>query len=324
MIELAIASGKGGVGKSTLSATVAIHLSKKDKKVVAVDADADAPNLHLVLGTKKWLNEDSYSESMIARINQDKCIRCGECAKACTYKAIHRESDGRFTISSVMCEGCLTCTLVCPVKGAITRTKVESGKIKYTVTEYGFPLISASLNPGRPNSGKIVTEERERAKKIAKKDSIIVIDSAAGVGCQVVSSIVGVNMSILITEPTPASFSDLKRVLKLARHFMQPVALVINKYDINPKMTEELENFARENNIYLLGKVPYDPLVPKSMAEMTPIIVKYPNSKAAKALLKIAEETYNILSNWKSWFVKYRPRKPVPYIPIIISPKRKE
>ena len=318
-LEIAVASGKGGVGKSTLASTIAIILSRHSKPIIAVDADAEAPNLHLIFGIKKWEVEEPYGEAMVAEIVQEKCTRCGRCAEVCPHGAIDF-IDGRYVVNTVLCEGCVTCTLVCPVKGAIIRHKTIAGYIRQTMTTYGFPLISGRLPPGRPNSGKIVSEEKERARAMATQDSIIVVDSAAGIGCQVVSSLAGANMAILIVEPTPASFSDLRRVYTLTRHFMQPAALVINKYDINEDYVETIEAFARENNIDLLGKIPYDDNVPLSMAKMAPLIELYPDSPASKALIEIAEKVVWITEHWREWFMKYRPRKPMPYKPQIMKP----
>lgn len=320
MIEIAVASGKGGVGKSTVSTSMAIYLSRRKRNVVAIDADADAANFHLILGEDRWDWKKSYSDSMIAKIIEEKCIKCGNCLGKCSYKAIYIDERGNYRINPILCEGCLTCTLVCPVRGAIVREKVESGKLYRVNTKYGFPLISASLNPGRPNSGKLVTEEKELAKEIAEDDSIIIIDSAAGIGCQVVSSLAGANMVILVAEPTPASFNAIKRVHVLTKHFMQPVALVINKYDINLQMSDTLEDFAQENNIDLLGKIPYDESIPKSMASRVPVIELFPDSPAAKALINISAKVEYIIDNWYEWFIGHRPKKPEPYKPIIIKP----
>ncbi len=321
MLEMAIASGKGGVGKSTVSATIAITLARR-RKVIAVDADADAPNMHLILGLgEKWEWEQPYSESMVARIVTEKCIRCGECRAACPYRAIYVDEDGNYVVNPVICEGCETCSLVCPVKGAIVREETLSGMLRMAKTRYGFPLISARLEPGRPNSGKLVTEEKTKAKEMADDDTVIVVDSAAGIGCQVVSSLAGANMAILVAEPTPASFNALKRVHRLTKHFMQPAAVVINKWDMNPELAGEIEAYARDNNLDVLGRIPFDDSIPKSMAMMVPVTEAFPESPASKALLDVARRVEGILDDWASWFMRFRPKKPEPYRPIIIKPE---
>ncbi len=320
MLEIVVASGKGGVGKSTVAATLAIHLSRR-RRLIAVDADADAPNLHLVLGVTDWSREEAFGEAMVAEILEEKCTRCGRCMEECPYGAIDLV-DGKYVVSSVLCEGCLTCTLVCPVKGAIRRYGRVAGYIREASTRYGFPLISARMEPGRPNTGKIVSEEKERARRAAEENTLILVDSAAGIGCQVVSSLAGSHLAVLVAEPTPASFSDLKRVYTLTRHFMQPAVLVINKYDINEDFLPVIEDFAKENGVEIVGKIPYDDAVPLSIASMKPVIEAYPDSPASKALLAAAARVESIVSDWRAWFMKHRPREPRPYKPEIIRPEK--
>ncbi len=240
--------------------------------------------------------------------------------KVCPYDAIYIDQSNNYNVNEMLCEGCVTCKLVCPVKEAITYKKARSGIMRRTITNYGFPLISAKLDPGRPNTGKIVTEERDLAKSIAADDSLIIVDSAAGIGCQVVSSLAGVQMAVLVVEPTPASVSDMKRVFKLTKHFMQPSMLVINKYDLDIDMTNHIKKFAEDNNIYLLGLIPYDDLVPESMALRKPLIEVFPESNASKSLLEISNNFQRILSDWMKWYMEYRPKKPEPYKPVIIKP----
>jgi len=321
VLEIVVASGKGGVGKSTVSSTLALYLAKKGYNVIAVDADADAPNLHLIYGITSWEKEDDYRGAWIAEIDYSRCTNCGICMKVCPHNAV-KCVRGRYLINTIVCEGCLTCSLACPEK-AIRRKQVPSGKIRSTKTPYEFPLVSARLNVGRPNSGKLVTEVKNRARELAGEDTIIIVDSAAGIGCQVISSLAGAHTVILVAEPTPVSFSDLKRVHIVVKHFMLPSALIVNKYDLNPEYTEKLMNYARKENMDILGKIPYDDNVPKAMAEMKPLVELYPNSPASKALLEIAKRVEErIIRNWKKWFNEYKPRKPVPYKPIILKPPR--
>ncbi len=317
MIELVVASGKGGVGKSTVSSSIALVLKEKGMDLVLVDADADAPNLHLIFGVEGWEEVESYRDSWVARIDYDKCTNCGYCYDACTFGAIGKGE--RYVINEIICEGCLTCSLVCPEK-AVSRERVERGIVRVGSTGYGFKLVSARLNPGRPNSGRLVTEEKERAKKLAREDSVIVVDASAGIGCQVVSSLAGANLAILVVEPTPASFSDMKRVHKLTKHFAQPSVLVVNKYDANLEFLPKLEGYARENKMEVIGMIPYDDSVPKSMALLKPVLKAFPDRPASKALKEVGERVYEIISEWDEWAPRHLP-KPEPYRPIILKPE---
>ncbi len=317
MIEVAVASGKGGVGKTTVSSTLLLRLWRDKVNVVAVDADSEAPNLHLILRVREWVEEVEFKEGFVARIVKERCIRCGECLKACAFDAI-RVVNGEYVINQVVCEGGSTCSLACPTN-AIVREQVSRGYIKVGVTEYGFKLVTGLLKPGRPNSGRLVTAIKEKARSVASEDSILIVDSAAGIGCKVIASLAGANLVVLATEPTPAGFSDLTRIYRVARHFMLPAALVINKYDLSEKMTRRITDFASQNKIYLLGEVPYDDSVPKAVSQRKPVVEAYPSSRASKALEEIAARfKREIIDSIEDWVSKYKPRRPEPYKPQIM------
>ncbi|MGC8753385.1 MAG: P-loop NTPase [Fervidicoccaceae archaeon] len=322
MLEIAVASGKGGVGKSTLSSTLILYLKERGYDIIAVDADADAPNLHLIFEVERWDKEEPYSDSWVSEIDYFRCVNCGICHNVCTYGAVSLV-EGRYYINPMICEGCLTCSLACPEK-AIRRKRVNRGVIRLSYTKYGFPLWTSELSPGRPNSGRLVTEIKNRAKAMAKENTISVVDSAAGIGCQVISSLSGANVALLVAEPTPASLSDLKRIHTIAKQFSLPSALVINKYDMNSEFVEEIIKYAREENIDVIGMVPYDDHVPKAMAEMRPLIKQYNEAPASKALVEIARIVEErIIRGWSNWSRSHRPSKPARYVPIIIKPGEK-
>ena len=326
LVELVVASGKGGVGKSTLTASLAIVFAEKGLRFVAADADAEAPNLHILLGVGEWSREEPYYEGRVAYIRDDLCLgpKCGICAKVCPYGAVE-ERDGRLWINPWICEGCITCSAACPVKAIRYRFRVQAGWIRVAErTRYDFPLVSAEIVPGRPNSGKLVTEVKNLAKSLLGGSGVLLVDAAAGIGCQVISSLTGAQLAILVAEPTPASLSDLKRVHKLTKHFGIAPMLVINRYDINPDVLPEIEEYAERENIPVIGRIPYDENVPRAAAAGQPIIVYEPGSPASKAIRGIAERVAEeVLPNWREWWARYRPAKPEPYIPVIIRPERR-
>ncbi len=284
-MDLVIASGKGGVGKSTFTGSLITLL--KDYGIAAVDADAEAPNLHLVFNVQHWNEEREVIAAHTATINSS-CINCGVCDSVCIYEAIY-EADGQRRIKEYLCEGCGACKAVCPVEGAIEISPSVSGWIRTAFTPYG-PLVSAELDVGKPNSGKLVTEEKNIAKEWVKegKAKHIIVDAAAGIGCQVIASLSGANKAILIAEPTPSSLSDLMRAYYLTQHFRIESFLVINKDGINPGYNG-LEKFARENGVEILGRIPYHSAVPKSLSSMRPLVEFMPESPPAREIRKIAE-----------------------------------
>jgi MinD superfamily P-loop ATPase len=262
-MKIVIASGKGGTGKSMIASSLSILFSDF-KSVVACDCDVDAPNLGLWLGVIKHDSNEKVSVSEKATINLDKCIECGKCLDACRFEAV--EKNKNFYINSLACEGCGVCQLVCPVD-AVNLKPIMNGEIMIKKTNWGFPLISGQVYPGASGSGKIVQKLRKKAENF--NHDVMILDSAAGIGCPVIASITGCDYAVLVTEPTPSSYTDLKRVLEIVNHFRIPFGVVINKWDINPKLSEEIEKWCSKS---LLGKVSYDKAVITSIVNLRPII----------------------------------------------------
>jgi len=265
-MKIVICSGKGGVGKSMLASSLALLFSKdKNKKIVACDCDVDAPNLGIWLGITEYDKKEKISTSVKAIISQKKCIKCGKCLDVCRFFAVVVE-NGIFKINPLLCEGCGACKLVCNVN-AIELNLVKNGEIMITETKYGFPLISAQLYPGESGSGKIVEEVKNRAENF-EYDTVI-LDAAAGIGCPVIASVRGCDYAMLVTEPTPSGFSDLKRMLEIITHFNIPYGIVINKWNINPNLYEKIKKWSKNK---FLGQISYDRKVVDAIVNLRPVI----------------------------------------------------
>jgi len=284
-VKIAIASGKGGVGKSMLTSSLSLLFSKKSK-IVAVDADVDAPNLHLWLGEgEKWDKTEEVSVLEKAVVDEQKCSGCSVCEQICAFGAI--EVVGKIArVNELFCEGCGACEVVCP-KGAISLKKVKNAQIRLKNNVFGFPLVSAQLYLGETGSGKIVDELKTRAEKFSPQ--IMIIDAPAGTGCPVIAALNGVDRAVLVTEPTPSGFADLKRVLQVVNSFQIPWKVVINKWDINQEKTEQIITWAKS---HFLGKIAYDQNIFKAIANLTPVLKT--DLPAKKEVLKI----YQSLLEW--------------------------
>ena len=264
-LKLVIGSGKGGVGKSMLTSVLAM-LFAKNKKVVAVDCDVDAPNLGIWLGgIRKWDRTLPVVTSAKPEIDLNKCNSCGLCVKNCRFEAMKMVNSNP-KVNPFLCEGCGVCEIICPV-GAVKLKPVQNGEIKIKKTKHRFPLISGQLYPGETGSGKVVTEVKKEAEKF--NYGIMLIDSAPGTGCPVIASLQDSNFAILVTEPTPSGFADLKRVLEVVNHFKIPWGLVINKWDINPQLSQRIEKWSAPK---LLGKISFDKEIFKAVANLKPIL----------------------------------------------------
>ena len=264
-VKIVIASGKGGVGKSMLASSLAM-LFAKERKIVAVDCDVDAPNLHLWLGEREgWDKTEKISTNEKPVINYSKCNGCGECVKICAFDALKIENC-QLKVESFFCEGCAACEVVCPKK-AIKMEVVKNAEIRLKKTKWGFPLVSAQLYPGESGSGKIVGRIKREAEDFSS--DLMILDAPAGTGCPVIASINGTDFAVLITEPTPSGFADLKRVLIVVSHFKIPYGVVINKWDVNRKISGKIEKWSGEK---LLGKIGYDQRIFQAIAQLRPIL----------------------------------------------------
>ncbi len=263
--NIVVCSGKGGVGKSMLSSCLAKLFSQK-RDIVAVDADVDAPNLHLWLGQKEnW--DKKIKVSVIEKavvVKQPSLEEIKKNIDICQFGALEI-IDGKLKINSFLCEGCGACEVVFP-SGTIKLNPVVSGEIKIKDNVFGFPLVSAQLYPGQTGSGKIVSKIKEKAAGYQKE--YIITDAPAGMGCPVIAALNDADFALLITEPTPSGFADLKRIHFLVNHFKIPFGVAVNKWDINPKTSKKIINWAGEN---YLGKISYDQKIFKAIASLTPV-----------------------------------------------------
>lgn len=267
-MKIAITGGKGGTGKSLVATSLAVEFAK-NKKTVLLDVDVECPNDHLLLSVKRKPDIKIYQP--IPKWDYNKCTKCGKCALVCKQDAIVFVKNKYPAFIKDACVGCKACIVACP-HNAISESKKEIGKI-YRGKNYNVNLISGELKLGELASGEVVAEVRKHAKKINKKlkPGIVLIDSAAGIGCPVIASLVGTDYIVAVTEPTPSALYDLKRVLYLAEHFHIKHGIVINKCDLSEKFCLQIEKFAKEKNIPVIGKIPYNKDFVDSTIKMEPV-----------------------------------------------------
>jgi len=261
--EIVVISGKGGTGKTSITAAFA----SLAEDVIMADCDVDAPDLHLIL-TPQVRQRRVFYGSELAQIDHDRCSNCGACIEACRFEAISTDVE----VDEFRCEGCGVCQLVCPSEAVTIETK-RSGTVFISETRFG-PMVHAKLDPGEEVSGKLVSEVKREVRKLALEmgKELILIDGPPGIGCSVIASISGADFLVVVTESTMSAIADMKRALGLAEHFGIQSAVCINKSGINPEKTREIMDYLDRKKIKLLEILPYDHVVTRAMLESKSVI----------------------------------------------------
>ncbi len=262
MKQIVVISGKGGTGKTMLTASLAVLANNK----VMVDCDVDAADLHILL--KPEIKErQEFRSGLTARIDKNICQECGECVSVCRFDAI----KDNFIIDPISCEGCKVCSYICPANAIIMEENI-SGELFISGTKYGT-FVHAKLGVAEENSGKLVTKVRQIAKEIAEREKLdyVIIDGPPGIGCPVIASLTGVDIAIIVTEPTLSGLHDMERVTELSKHFGIPTKVVINKYDLNLDNCKIIKNFCECKGIQIIAQFPFSEKVIQSIVNCVPL-----------------------------------------------------
>jgi MinD superfamily P-loop ATPase len=279
MKEITIISGKGGTGKTTITAA----LASSAENLVLCDGDVDAADLHLIL-KPEILESHIFEGAWVASIDQDLCAHCGICTEYCRFDAIFMDESGNRSIDPFKCEGCRLCERICPSK-AISSVKSTNNSWFVSKTRAGL-MTHASMGPGEENSGKLVSQVRKKAREIAKDTnaSILLTDGPPGTGCATISSITGTDAVLLVIESSMSSLHDAQRLVELVRKFDIPLFALINKFDIHTEVSIKIEEFLEVQSIPLLGKIPFDESVVRAMVAGQSIPEYDPDSEITRII----------------------------------------
>lgn len=278
MRQIAIVSGKGGTGKTSITSAFASIA----KNTILVDCDVDAADLFLTI-QPTILKSVEYEGGKIAVIDESICTNCGICMDLCRFDAISLVND-QTTISEFSCDGCKLCEIACPVHAIHLEENMDSNWFE-SMTRFG-PMIHAKLGIGEDNSGKLVTEIRNYAIKKAKEENLgtVLIDGPPGIGCPVISTLTGVSLALMVTEPTLSGKHDLLRLIELTKGFKLKTYVMINKFDLNSDISKEIEDLCLNEGIEVLAKVPFNRHFVDAMVNQKTVIEYAPDSELAKML----------------------------------------
>jgi MinD superfamily P-loop ATPase len=296
MKELVVISGKGGTGKTSLTAALA-YLGAP---LILADCDVDAANLHLLAApVGDSYQTEAFQSGSFAVVNEGVCTGCGACAGLCRFDAVSltpQAGGGEVAhIDALACEGCGVCVDHCPA-GAIEERPRQAGELVRCDTRFGR-MVYGRLDAGQPNSGKLVALVRSQARAAAEENGaqMVLVDGPPGVGCPVIASLSGVDIAVVVVEPTVSSLHDMERVLDLCSHFKVVPAVVINKADLNPGIAGQIEEQCAGQGIAVLGSIHYDNAFVHAMIAGKTITEDAPDSRAAKEINAIWQRLQDIL-----------------------------
>jgi MinD superfamily P-loop ATPase len=291
--QLVILSGKGGTGKTSVAAALAHLAASGDHPVRAVlaDADVDAANLELVLDPSR-LGAHDFIGGGVAIVDPAKCEGCGVCIEVCRFDAISEASPEAKTpnVDPIACDGCAACVYQCPT-GAIRMESQTAGQWFRSDSRYG-PLFHAALRPAQENSGKLVTMVKQQARLLALDEGyeLIVVDGPPGIGCPVISAAAGADLTLIVAEPTAAGVHDMERVLQVTRHFGVPALVCVNKADLYPQGSAQIEAYCHAHGIEVIGHIPFDVSVTEAMARGEPITAYRPKARVSSAMAQVWQQ----------------------------------
>lgn len=299
MKQLVVLSGKGGTGKTVVTAAFT-HLASRENggRAVSVDADVDASNLELLVGRRR-LEEHEFIGPSVAMVEREHCTGCGICREVCRFDAVRRADDGwSYRVDRHACEGCETCFHQCPEQ-AIRLVPQLAGHWYRSESYRGMPFFHARMRPAQENSGKLVSliKEQGRAAAVDGRYPLVIVDGPPGIACPAIAAASGADLALIVTEPTVAGLQDLERALAMASHFRLRSVVVVNKSDLHPAGARRIEEGGRQLGVDVLTAIPFDETVPRTMAEGGPVTELAPDSAASRGLIRLWRQVGAVLDD---------------------------
>ena len=241
---IAVASGKGGVGKSTVAVNIAVAMAKMRDKVGLMDADIWGPSTPTMLGIKD--RPQATEDNKIIPLNK---------------YGLKLMSIG---------------FLVNEEETVIWRGPMVHGAIKQFIED-------------------VVWDDTDH----------LVIDLPPGTGDAQLSLVQTAPLSggLIVTTPQEVALIDVKRGVQMFRKLNVPIlGIVENMSYLEQSGDGEVidifgrgggKRMAEQFGVPFLGEIPIDPEIRKGGDSGVPIVESHPESTAAKAFTKIAENILN-------------------------------
>ncbi|MGC9225363.1 MAG: ATP-binding protein [Terracidiphilus sp.] len=245
-MRIAVASGKGGTGKTTIATNLAWIAARNGRSVAYIDCDVEEPNGHLFL--KPHMTVMRAIGQLHPIVDDQKCVHCGLCGEICQYSAIVCVGD-KVLVYPELCHACGGCTLVCR-PGAITESLRETGKVEAGMAG-PIHFVQGVLNIGEAMSTPLIRQ----VKAESTMAELQIVDCPPGTSCPVIEGVRGADMVLLVTEPTPFGLNDLTLAVEMVRAMKLPFAVLINRAGIGDRKVQE---YCRREGIEILAEIPDD------------------------------------------------------------------
>jgi MinD superfamily P-loop ATPase len=243
-MRIAIASGKGGTGKTTVSTNLALAASRRGLRVVYIDCDVEEPNGQLFL--KPRLTSSKAVGRSHPSVDETRCTHCGLCGEICQFSAIVCIGE-KVLVYPELCHACGGCALVCR-SGAITEVVEETGTVE-TGTAGAIRFVQGTLRVGEAMSTPLIRQ----VKGTLGNEDLAILDCPPGTSCPVIESVRGTDLVLLVTEPTPFGLNDLRLAVEMVDALHLPLAVVINRAGIGDRKTHE---FCHRRGIPIWAEIP--------------------------------------------------------------------
>jgi len=263
-MKIAIASGKGGTGKTTIATNLACSIARMDKTVQYLDCDVEEPNGHIFL--KPDIEETQDVTIGVPEVDTELCDGCGKCDQLCQYSAIISLKDTVMTFEQ-LCHSCGGCMAICP-QAAIKEKQRRIGIAEFGSAD-GIHYGAGKLDIGAIQSPALI----KYVKQKAINDGTVIIDVPPGTSCPVIEAVKAADCVLLVTEPTPFGLNDLELAVEMVRELKLPFAVVINRCDIGD---DRVVRYCQQQDIEILLEVPNDRLVAEAYSRGITIIDALP------------------------------------------------
>jgi MinD superfamily P-loop ATPase len=245
-MRLAVASGKGGTGKTLLATSLASALASRRPGVAYVDADVEAPNGHLFF--QPVLTGATRHTVPVPVLERGTCSGCGLCAEACQFGAIVAGDEG-VTVYPDLCHSCGVCVRACPER-SLAEEERETGTVRRGhVGPMGF--VDGTLDVGEVRAAPLTRATVGEGARF----SMTVLDAPPGTGCAAVAAVDGADLVLLVCEPTPFGRHDLELSLQMCVALDLETAAVLNRSDLGDRQVRSL---LADKGVPLLAEVPFD------------------------------------------------------------------